>query len=163
MEFHTLEELLDRLPAERRRAIEQGARKSVRRQQTRNDPAVRDLLIRERMQSPASGYYLDQPKDDIGLAWYFWNVRNDPELFAAECFSTPPRLLVHVLFLLRKILRHPDWKPAQQYRPPEEHFARRLEHLKKEMDWLNHPRMRIRKGYIADLHRNARRFTGLVH
>lgn len=118
-------------------------------------PSVRDMLTTARM-GPASGHchYSDQPGNDIALAWYLWDVRNEPELFARECRTIPPHQLVSVLWHLRKIVRHPEWKLALRFKPLDEHFAVHREYLQRE-SWTS----RTRQDYIADLLKNTRRYA----
>lgn len=160
MSTSPLERYLSRLPVEQQRAIRRKA-KQMNRERERHcgkAPSVLGLLTQERMQSPMSGYFHDQPENDIRLAWYLWSLREEQALFTRFCRTTPTHQLVHVLFLLRKIVRHPEWKLANRYRPEDEHLQKHKDSLRRSPEFFSR---RQGHDYSDDLLLNARRYAGL--
>ena len=128
--FLTMNDLLMRMPRERRKAIDRRVTKILRHMKAAS-PNRRHILISATMAaSPSHGTPDGQQaeKDNLVFA-YLWQHLTIDELHM-EMLTVPHSQLVHILALKNKLTRNPQWAWASRLRPSEARISRFLDFIR---------------------------------
>lgn len=83
-------------------------------------------------------------KEDITGAWFLFEFRHEPMVLREYFREFPLGQSLHILKLLKKLIRHPAWLLALENRPTTENVARLHDQIVAEME-----RTAIRRGQLG--------------